>query len=533
MTSRNEIAGSGLLALTLALAVYSICIWFGFRDAVSDHQAIKLIVCLMVLTVTSVFSSLFYKQIENLVIYLIIGYSIYEIILGVAQLAGWSESNHILFNLTGSFMNPNLYGDWLALSFGIVLMILLSGQRKEYFKIILKIVLYAESVVIPITRCRSAYLAVGISVFFILIQQYDSIKRIIVQNRVLVLTSVIVFMSLLLVWKHQSTEGRIFIYRMGFISMINNGFKHGGLGHYQDLVSKTQLDYFHDQITISDGCFDIPDNIAKESLLCSSPEYALCDPLQIGIEMGLTGVFLYLGVMALSILTLYIRKSPLLYGLVSVQIASLFSYPMCITQFQLFVAACVGLSISGSVRKKIITIPLFSLLLMSFFILAWRTGLFNRDEYREWQSDRLFYNAGDYEVYSDLCAEKKGCLDYSIDFLYQYGRSLAETSNYEKSDSVLKIGANYFGNPAFYMILGQNSFAQHRYEQAESYYWKAFCSVPNHITPLCKIAELYLEQGDTAKYDNMLLSIESLNTKNDPVRKEMILNSLKEKSLKQ
>lgn len=530
--SNKETVRYGLLMMTSLLAVYVICVWIRCRDAVSDHQAERFFVCAIVLTITQVLSAFYYKQIEKLALFAVIGYSLYEIILGVVQLAGWSESRHLLFRMTGSFMNPNLYGGFLAASSVIVLALLLSGQTKGWFKITLKIVLFAEAILIPATRCRSAYLAVVIGTLIILIQRYEWIMKIIADNKKTVVSMIVVFILFLLAWKHQSTDGRMFIYRMGLMTIMNNGFKGGGLGHYQDMVSKTQLDFFQDRIPLSYGCFEIPRDISKECLLSGTPEYALCDPVQMGVEMGLAGVLLYFGVMSLTICILFIRKSPLLYGLIAVQITSLFSYTMYVPQFQLFVAVCVGLAVSGLPNKAIPIVVLSFLIFLSFLLIR-KTVLFKNTYYKEWQSDRIFYQARDYDVYSNLCFEKDGRLDYSIDFLYEYGCSLAETGYYDKSDSVLRIGADNFGNPAFYMKMGDNSLSQEQYEQAESYYWKAFCTVPNHITPLFGMAELYLKQGDTIKFNNMFQCIDSFNSKNSESRKQNMLRTLKEKALEQ
>ena len=528
----KETVRYGLLLMISLLAVYVICVWMRCRDAVSDHQAERFFVCTLVLTITHILSAFFYKQFEKLVLFAVIGYSLYEIILGVVQLAGWSESRHLLFKMTGSFMNPNLYGGFLAASSVIILALLLSGQKKERFKIILKIILFAEAILIPVTRCRSAYLAVVICIFIILMQRYEWIKKIIADNNKTVVSITSFLVLFLLVWKHQSTDGRLFIYRMGLMTIMNNGFKAGGLGHYQDLVSKNQLDFFQNRIPLSDGCFEIPREISKQCLLSGTPEYALCDPVQMGVEMGLAGVLLYLGVMLLTICVLFIRKSPLLYGLIAVQITSLFSYTMYIPQFQLFVAVCVGLAVSGPSNKAIPIVVLSFLLFLSFLLMR-KTVLFRNSCYKEWQSDRIFYQARDYDIYSALCYEKNGRLDYSIDFLYEYGCSLAETGCYDKSDSVLRIGADIFGNPAFYMKMGDNSLSQEQYEQAERYYWKAFCTVPNHITPLFGMAELYLNQGDTIKFNNMFQCIDSFNSKNSESRKQNMLRTLKEKALEQ
>jgi tetratricopeptide (TPR) repeat protein len=478
----------------------------------------------------TIVSFLPFKLIEKLAIYVIVVLTIIEIVLGILQLTGISESRHLLFRMTGSFMNPNPYGGFLALSFSVLTALVLSkGNNVAWFDRCLKVLVYVSFLLITITRCRSAYLSVVICTVLIFTQYYEYL-RIWFSNhkRIVVLLTLILFI-ILYIWKRPSADGRLFIYRIGLMILINNCFKGGGVGSYQALASNEQLDYFRDGIPLSDGYFEIPHEIANQCMLAGSSEFAFCDPLQIAIDAGIITLFFYIGVVVFTAIILKRRNSPLYFGLIALQITSLFSYSMSILEFQLFMSVCIGAALSDSR----IDLPLpFSSLLAFYFItsvcLLKKNGSY-KDDYSEWKTERIMYNAGNYKEYAQLCAEKIGSIDFSAVFLYEYGCSLSEIKDYSKSDSVLNIGVAHFGNPAFYMKLGDNSMKQHYYSQAEDYYWRAFCIAPNHLTPLCSLADCYLANNDTVRFNNMLRSIEQFNSKNEANIKTLLLNQLHSK----
>ena len=105
-------------------------------------------------------------------------------------------------------------------------------------------------------------------------------------------------------------------------------------------------------------------------------------------------------------------------------------------------------------------------------------------------------------------------------FLFAYGQSLNKIGQYEKSDSILKLGIEISSDPMFWNVMGNNSLALGRYREAEECYKHAFYMVPNRLYPLYLLAKLYHEEGDSAKFmdmadkvDTLIPKVESKNTK--------------------
>ena len=104
-----------------------------------------------------------------------------------------------------------------------------------------------------------------------------------------------------------------------------------------------------------------------------------------------------------------------------------------------------------------------------------------------------------FNKYNGVTSEHEKLLPYltsNATFLFDYGKSLSASGNYEKSDSILKLGTRISSDPMFWNIMGNNSLALGRYREAEERYMHAFLMVPNRLYPLCLLTKLYYAEGD-------------------------------------
>ena len=111
-------------------------------------------------------------------------------------------------------------------------------------------------------------------------------------------------------------------------------------------------------------------------------------------------------------------------------------------------------------------------------------------------------------------------------FMFAYGRTLNILGDYQKSDSILLIGAEYSSDPMFWNIMGNNSLALGNYREAENRYMHAFFMVPNRLYPLYLLAKLYYIEGDTTRFLIMADKVESFipkveSTKTEKLRTEI------------
>lgn len=61
------------------------------------------------------------------------------------------------------------------------------------------------------------------------------------------------------------------------------------------------------------------------------------------------------------------------------------------------------------------------------------------------------------------------------------------------------MGASRSCNPVFWHEIGHNSVRNKRYDEAEQSYIRSFMMVPNRMTPLLYLAQLYNHIGDDEK----------------------------------
>jgi len=515
---------TSMLFIELAFAWYSNC------NSVSGRQMQTVAVCCICISISFWFFRIQKEWITTLSYTALVAITVYEILLGIMQMLGIARSEHALFMLTGSFPNPNPYAGFLAVMFCMILSIVLSGKcHKPWLACTLRIILYALAILIPITMCRSAIIAMAVGTGLILYRYSLPVRKFILKNGILLLVAAICLMVLLYLWKLDSANGRAFIYRIATLTMLANGFRGVGLGHYQWAATQTQIDYFKDRIPFSNGQFEIPDDISRECLLSGNPDFAFCDPLQLGVEAGVLTMITYLCVIVLTLIVLYRSKSALFYGLLAAQITSLVSYSMNLWLFQIFTAICIGCALCNTSRKAGMlmlagqTVP--GVMASALILVALP---FHRCSYNEWQEDRVFYSSGAHSHYADCCSGFEHDLDYSWTFMYEYGYALSQTGNLEKSDSILQCGAKRFGNNAFHMLLGDNAAARQDYEMAQEYYWNSFCISPHHLAPLYRLALMYNEQGNREGFMNIYESIKRLNPKNDHKAKARILDELEQ-----
>ena len=90
-------------------------------------------------------------------------------------------------------------------------------------------------------------------------------------------------------------------------------------------------------------------------------------------------------------------------------------------------------------------------------------------------------------------------LDDQIKFLFEYGRSLSQTEQPEKSNEVLQHAMQISCDPMLYNIMGKNYQAMQEYELAEKSFRKAALIVPNRIYPYYLLMKMFVETGDKEK----------------------------------
>ena len=110
-------------------------------------------------------------------------------------------------------------------------------------------------------------------------------------------------------------------------------------------------------------------------------------------------------------------------------------------------------------------------------------------------------------------------LNDRIKFLFEYGRSLSQIEQPERSNEVLRHATQISCDPMLYNIMGKNYQAMREYDMAEANFRKAALIVPNRVYPHYLLMKMYIETGNKEK---ALESAETVLTKEPKVQSTAI-----------
>ena len=480
--------------------------WSDNADNASTVMITGICACVIVYLAFKHLLASFRVQTTRTVIVLLSVWVCLEAVLGLLQNYGVAASNHRLYQLTGSFLNPNPYAGFLVVSCSV-----LAAYHYQHpdengcIKALIMASLILSAVVLPATRCRAAFCS-GAAVLGLMLWKRPAVRHFMVSNAKLVITVLLVFSGLLYVWKKPSADWRMFQDKISVITIVQNPMRGCGLGRYGGAASRTQACYFKERLELNDGNVVIPALIRAECRKAGWSPYAFCDPLQIGAEAGVPAMLAFLLLVAVSLMVLHRKDSPFFYGALAMQIISLFCYTVQLWQNELLLMIMLAESASYapvSRRSALMDcgLTVVSVLMLCHCVPAW-TAI--KKETAAWERDRFFYDTGHYELYCRYCDDRLCHLDCNDDFMLEYGLALHHAGDIEKSDSVLRAGFDYSGNPAFRIALGDNRLLKGDYAAARECYWNAFCCIPDRLLPISRLAVLYKAEGRIDCLSNLI-----------------------------
>ncbi len=443
---------------------------------------------------------------ENVLLLALSVWAVHEIILGVLQILGITRSNHLLYTLTGSFGNPGPYGGFLAVMIPIFTAKYMRTKSK-YWGIVALLCLC----VLPVTWCRSAWLAVVLSMGCLFLRHHK--KLVIYGMMVLVVVAIPVYLM-----KSGSANGRLFMAMVSCVAIGQHLCFGSGVGSFLGSYGKATDQFMssYENIDAFGTWMDVPGN-------------AFCEILKIGVEQGLAGLLLWLVIAIYGGLTLYRNHSPLLYGWISMAVFSCFSYPFDLWEFRMLMVLLVcGVNDNAEQKccfmmtgnKKSIVKRSVCLLLLIFAETIVAGGLVKRNEahvtYRRMagMTDVAFLK--DYERLLPL-------MDDDPHFLFDYSKTLQNAKRWNESNYILREGEKVSADPMFVILQGNNYQAMGFYSLADSMYMKAWRRVPNRIYPIYKNMMMYWDVGNgqqSLRYAEMLLGI--VPKVESPATREMI-----------
>lgn len=526
-----------LLTLFAALIVLK-------KGSVHIDATFDLLFFLILYLATRLLISLF-PIITNQVIFIgLLIYSSFEILYGLSQLCGLLPSNHSLYSLTGSFDNPGPYGGFLAVCTSILTAYYVKHINDHKCNSISKLLYWSTSIIaivafiiLPSTQSRSAILALGCGMILLAFGTERirvKIKPFLKRYGLWLTLGFAIIGTGAYLFKKPSADGRLFMDKICIKAMCDNGWKGTGIGHFGGAYGKAQAGYFKKQID-ENGKDDLDWRAINEHdrMTADCPDNAFNEYLFIGVEAGPIVMLLFIGIIVSAIIISFKRGTIWCYGMITFAVFALFSYPLHVKQFQLLfpilLAACVSDRQQNAQKQEgdkeesffknkynlvgIVTMIAILMTLSTIIILKLpEARLYKRVE-TAWKKTERWHKKEYYEYVVEDCDNLLPYMKHDYRFLFAYGQSLNKTGNYEKSDSILRMGTEICSDPMIWNVMGNNSLALGKYREAEDRYKHAFYMVPNRLYPLYLLAKLYHTEGSDEDFLFMAEKIGSFKPK--------------------
>ena len=468
------------------------------------------------------------NRMEQLLIAAVVFCGLWESVLGLMQIMGFSASHHHLFAFTGTYVNTGPYGGFLAITMSIALGFMIKQCQKfirqcklikRFPLAILKNSDFALYLLSSLSFCcsftiffaamsRAAILGLLISVFAIIVTQPYA-KRLLsyffARNRrkkIIMFTAAVTLLFLGLgatyCLKKESANGRVLIWKVSCQVMVKQPLWGSGFGSFFGSYSVQSAEYFRKH------------PLSPAIPIAGVPEYSFNEYLQTGVETGIVGLLLLLSILFGALYRLLKTKSVFAYGLIVMMVFAFFSYPFSQLPFQilliLFVAAGAGARKEKEklslLAQRIVNI-LFCVVLI---IISWGLSGMYQEKIKAtmaWEQVRMLYNMQHYFEAVKESAELYPLLKDNSRFLFEYGHALNKAGCFAQSNAILREGVQLSSDPMFYNIMGNNYKGVGDYVRAEESYQYTFDILPNRLYPLYLLMKLYAETDQIEKATEM------------------------------
>ena len=463
-----------------------------------------------------------------------------ESVVGLRQLYGFDHSHHGLYRITGDFFNPGPFSGFVALTVPLAVYYALSFWEKAEARVqqiqasfsrkallvsvrqtvwheknvyilivgisILNIV--AALLVIPAAMSRSAWFAITAGVLVVLVSRYGLSYRATAFFRRNKKRSVLISVAAIIIaasaftgvynLKRGSADGRLFLWKVASGAIAEKPVFGYGLGNFAGAYGQAQYGYF------------ILGVDKKEAMTADCPAYAFNEFIQIGVEQGIVGLLLFLGIIIIAVASC-IRsqgKAGILGAIVAVLVFGFTSYPLSVLPICIAFVTLLALSNGENnsfVLPKVVFVAISIILAGSCIYFTVRIKPL-RQAYLSYRNTNEIITLKYFDVIEDL-EKLYPLLAGSNDFVFSYGQSLSKMEYYDKSNKILLKGASRSSDPMFYNLIGNNYLALGETEKAEEYYWKAYYTLPNRLYPLYLLAKLYHETGQDEKAKEMAMRL--------------------------
>lgn len=493
-----------------------------------------------------------------------------EAIMGELQVFGEYRIYHSLYRVTGTFFNPAPYAGYLIASLpyaaGLAFYAKSLARDRQITRTSHKTrlsALHATNLIhwlgllgcmlmlaiLPATQSRAAWIGLMVATGYFLLHHYnlvDKVKTLYTTRKKFVIIGAIALILVLAIglgglyqFKKDSADGRMLIWKVATTILKQSPWTGTGFNTFQAHYAPALAAYFEQGHGTS-----------QEEMLAGNVQWAFNEPLQFGVELGIPGAILYLG-LVLTALFLPIKETWKEHKLKIILLAArcsliaiftfgLFSYPFYsapITLLFFFSLGIIASSLRG-IRTRCLSFIFRGAMLVLLISIAFHTyGNVSERKHAYWLWDEaeLLYRMKAYEAANKSFEKALPVLNTHGLFMQQYGKCLQMTNDYKRAKDILEHSGRYYKDDFWYLTLGEVNKELGNVTEAEIYYNAAATMVPHKLYPKYLLAKLYYASGQGKKAkktasDILNSDVKVMSTAVEEIRNEMktILNDQKE-----
>jgi len=404
--------------------------------------------------------------------------------LAIGQYFHWFDSNHRLFDITGSFGNPGQLGGFLAVSL-ISTACLWMRFKKNRYTVLFLLPISIQGYALLLSDSRAGWLAAisGMVSLWILNKGKFNLKA---KGWFIICFLSVIVIGGLYKYKPQSANGRLLVWQVTMDMIADNPILGHGIGGFNGNYMHYQANYFSEHP--ESAYVQYSDNIA----------YPYNEFLHVWADQGLVGLLLLLSLLIFT-LKLPAQNSVYKAAIIGYIVFAQFSYPSYVPGLLILFPILLA-----SIRSRPLVLNIRwpirgCLAVLTIFLLGYiGTEYSFRSQCRK-IVPHLFSSNPSKAAYARQFAENhyQRLLGYPrmADIYGQYVVSVGDDS--DRAKTVLNDLERIVPTSELYCDLGDLYKSGNESKQALSSYRTAHAMIPRRLTPVYKLFKMYCEMGDT------------------------------------
>lgn len=413
----------------------------------------------------------------------IICIGLWQSLLAFGQHFHWLNSNHRLFDITGSFGNPGQLGGFLAISV-IVTICIWSRSKKNRYAILLILPVLIQGYVLVLSDSRAGWLAAmsGIVALWILKRKI----RLSARWLILLCFSMTIVICGLYKYKPESANGRLLVWRVTMDLIADKPVWGHGVGGFNRNYMYYQANYFAEHP--ESHYLQYSDNIA----------YPYNEFLHILTDQGIIGLLLMLGLLV-AVLKIPAKNHEYKATIIGYMVFAQFSYPSYVSGllvlFPILLASIQNKPMQINVPRSIHWSNAVLLIVLLGYV-----GMEYSFRRQCWETIPRLFSANpskvaDAEQFAENHYQRLLGYPRMADIYGQYVVSVGNDS--DRAKMVLNDLKWIVPTSELFCDLGDLHKSEQNWMQAVACYQTAHAMIPRRLTPLYKSFKAYCEMGDT------------------------------------